>query len=663
MPDLTTAPMPKAAIYARVSSEEQREGQTIDSQIAELERFAREKSWAVAGIYKDEGWSGALLSRPALDSLRDDAAGKRFDLVLLNDVDRLARDVAHLGIVKRDLERSGVRVVFRKLPSDESPTYNLMVNVLGSFAEFEREMIADRTRRGRRHKVEVRQQYLGTIASFGYRYVPKNKASGQDGYLAVVPEEAAIVRQIYEWVDKDSLSANQVVARLNRVSARARKGGRWAKSTVLRILRNEMYAGVWYYNKRYSSEPLKPSSRSRYRRSLKNSNRLRKRAEWLPVVLPDELRIVSRDLWQRVQQQLTKNITFSPRNAKHSYLLRGMVRCGGCGAAFTGDPNHGRFYYRCLNRCKKMPMVREECLDETVWSAVTDAVLDPRIILDQVANLIDRQDKEDRISSIEARSVEKALATVRHEESRLLEAYRTGIISPAQLGSELEQLKKRQNALEVREGSLRKLVAGRNGGSDARRTIEDYCRNASERIKTFNESERQRFLRLLVDNVIFEGTQVRIRAVIPLDNSGKPITAEVEQTPESEQAGWNRNATTVIDFYGRNSVERQYSEYGIFEREKFIGHLNFELFAKLPEKPFSILSDEGLELVRLLKQKWGDPTLQELCAQVREERGIQVSVTHMSRALKRLGLSPARRGPRRSAQATWAVRWSDSIAA
>src|SRR5205823_927304 len=160
MPETAEAVL-RLAIYARVSSEEQREGQTIDSQIAELERFAREKGWALAGVYKDEGWSGALLSRPALDRLRDDAARKLCDLVLLNDVDRLARDVAHLGIVKRDLERSGVRVVFRKLPSDESPTYNLMVNVLGSFAEFEREMIIDRTRRGRRHKVEVRQQFLG----------------------------------------------------------------------------------------------------------------------------------------------------------------------------------------------------------------------------------------------------------------------------------------------------------------------------------------------------------------------------------------------------------------------------------------------------------------------------------------------------------------------
>ena len=83
----------RIAIYARVSTEEQREGQTIDSQVAELERFCREKVWLITGIYKDEGWSGGVMERPELDRLRDDAQKAVFDAVLINDVDRLARDV------------------------------------------------------------------------------------------------------------------------------------------------------------------------------------------------------------------------------------------------------------------------------------------------------------------------------------------------------------------------------------------------------------------------------------------------------------------------------------------------------------------------------------------------------------------------------------------
>src|SRR6266404_3146601 len=116
MPEIAVA-VQRLAIYARVSTDEQREGQTIDSQIAELERFAREKTWPIAGVYKDDGWSGGVMERPELDRLRDDARKGVFDVVLINDVDRLARDMAHLGVIKRDLERQGVKVMFRKLPS------------------------------------------------------------------------------------------------------------------------------------------------------------------------------------------------------------------------------------------------------------------------------------------------------------------------------------------------------------------------------------------------------------------------------------------------------------------------------------------------------------------------------------------------------------------
>src|SRR5438874_2336625 len=99
MPEIAEA-VHRLAIYARVSTEEQREGQNIDSRISELERFAREKAWPIVGTYKDDGWSGGVMERPELDHLRDNARKGLFDAVLINDVDRLARDVAHLGVIK-----------------------------------------------------------------------------------------------------------------------------------------------------------------------------------------------------------------------------------------------------------------------------------------------------------------------------------------------------------------------------------------------------------------------------------------------------------------------------------------------------------------------------------------------------------------------------------
>src|ERR1035441_6252194 len=367
MAEIITEAGLRLAIYARVSTEEQREGQNIDSQVAELERFSREKGWPITGIYKDEGWSGGIMERPELDRLRDDAQKGVFEAVLINDVDRLARDVAHLGVIKRDLERRGIKVIFRKLPTDTSPTSNLMVNILGSFAEFERELISDRTRRGRRHKVEVRKQYLGSNTAYGYRYIPKDRAAGKEGILEVVPEEASVVRQMFEWVDRDGLSARRVLNRLDELRIQPRKkAASWGKSSVLRILHSEMYAGVWHYNKFQGCEPRNPTASPRYRKRTKCSTRQRTKSEWLPLALPESLQIVPRERWERVQRQLERNIMFSPRNEKHAYLLKGLVRCGACGARYVGDPCHGKFYYRCIARCKKLPSISETKLGNLV---------------------------------------------------------------------------------------------------------------------------------------------------------------------------------------------------------------------------------------------------------------------------------------------------------
>jgi site-specific DNA recombinase len=600
----------KVAIYARVSTEEQREGQTIDSQIAELETFARERKWSVVDIYKDEGWSGSLLARPALDRLRDDAAAGKFSLVLLNDVDRLARDVSHFGVLKRFLERCGVEIVFRKIPSGQSPTNNLMVNILASFAEFEREMIADRTRRGRRHKVEVRQQFLGSKAPYGYRYTPKDKVTGTEGRLQIAEEEACVVKQMYGWVDQERLSARRVAARLNESGIRPRNGRTWAKSTVLRILRSEVYAGTWYYCKHYSCEPLRPSSNKAYRKSEKSSTRLRSRDEWLPVVLPSTLRIIDRNLWDRVQAQLTRNISFAPRNTKHLYLLRGLVRCGGCRGTYVGDPNHGRFYYRCHRRCKDRPTIREEELDKIVWTEIARALLNPSIVIDQMENLRRKSTHQAKGISDERSVIDLALKQVSTEESRILGAYRLGKLSPIQLGKELEALNTRKISLTLRKEDINQSKI--EAFPDVGRTVHQYCAEISQRLNSFNEQERQQLLRLLIDTITVEENQVRIRAVIPI----------------TESPGPDRTWTTAIAQRGRNSVSR----------ERRVSFLKFELTPRLPSKPFSVMSPPGLALLRRLTGKPQRTTLRELQAKVERERGLRISVSSLSRAINRLRL-------------------------
>jgi len=527
MPEIAEA-VQRLAIYARVSTEEQREGQTIDSQVTELERFSREKIWPIVGVYKDDGWSGGMMDRPELDHLRDDARKGLFDAVLINDVDRLARDVTHLGVIKRDLERHGIRVLFRKLPSDKSPTSNLMVNILGSFAEFERELIADRTRRGRRHKIEVRKQYLGSNTAYGYRYIPIDRVSGKEGLLEIQPAEAKVVQQMFEWVDREGLSARRVLNRLNEMQLPPRKGaGQWAKSSVLRILHCETYAGTWHYNKFQSYEPLTLSASARYRRRAKSSLRQRPKSEWLPLELPDSLRIVPRDRWERVQRQLQQNIAFSPRNEKHQYLLKGLVQCDGCGARFVGDPCHGRFYYRCIKRCRRTPSISEHILNDAVKGAMRNVLLNPAIILDPLRKLNEAEAHETSQRENTAHTVGRESKRLDAEEQRILDAYRTGMISPSQLAGQLEKLKAQRATIDLQRIELESAASV--PPEQAEKSVTEYCAEAAANIGSFTADEWKDLLRTVVQSVIFNGAGIVLRGRIPISDSGDsyaPVTTQ-----------------------------------------------------------------------------------------------------------------------------------------
>ena len=517
----TTQTGQRVALYARVSGEEQKQGHNIDSQIAELKQFASQREWPIIEVYTDEAWSGAALARPALDRLRDDAGKKRFDVVLINDVDRLARDVTHLGVIKRDLERAGVQVIFRKIPSEASPTHNLLVNILGSFAEFERELILDRTRRGRRHKVETRQEFLGCIPPYGYRYTPGRKPD-REGKLTVNPEEAANVRQMFNWDDAQEMSARDVVERLGCEGNRPRKGAAsWGKSSVLRILRSSVYAGTWHYNKHQLSYPryITPESESR---AKKSSNRLRAKEDWIPVVLPDSLKIISPEQWQRAQEQLDRNRCFSPRNSHHEYLLSGLVRCGGCGASYVGNPSHGFFQYRCMKRCKRLPIITDWMLESSVWDALERALNEPAILAKAIGEM-----KQPVVSATnEGVQFDAALDSVAREEKRVVEAYRLSILTPDQLAHELELIAGRRKLLEKQKRDLAQYL---QPALPVTASVDDYCRQIRDRLSNLTFETKRSIVRLLVRKIVFEGDQVRISGVIRLpDRNGNSAKLPID---------------------------------------------------------------------------------------------------------------------------------------
>jgi DNA invertase Pin-like site-specific DNA recombinase len=144
----------RIALYARVSTQRQNQMQTIEQQLERLQEHVQQHGWECqeAWVFRDDGHSGASLKRPGLDRLRDQASQAQFDRVLITAPDRLARKYVHQMLLIEELEKHGCLVEFVERPMSQDPHDQLLLQIRGAVAEYERNLIADRMRRGRLQK-------------------------------------------------------------------------------------------------------------------------------------------------------------------------------------------------------------------------------------------------------------------------------------------------------------------------------------------------------------------------------------------------------------------------------------------------------------------------------------------------------------------------------
>src|SRR2546430_10350961 len=239
-----------AAIYARVSSDRQKENHTIASQTAALIEYAQTHEYSVPPewIFQDEGYSGAVLARPGLEALRDLAAEGQIAAALIYSPDRLSRKYAYQVLLSEELSRCGVELIFLKSPTGATPEDQLLVQFQGMIAEYERAQIAERSRRGKRHKAQQGVINVLSGAPYGYRYVRKTETSA--AYYEVIEAEAQVVRLVFETYTQQGLSINAIARMLNQrqIPTRTAKT-HWERSTVWAILRNPAYQGKACYGK------------------------------------------------------------------------------------------------------------------------------------------------------------------------------------------------------------------------------------------------------------------------------------------------------------------------------------------------------------------------------------------------------------------------------
>src|SRR5919108_4223705 len=189
----------RVAAYARVSTDRQQQAQTIEQQVELLRAYVRRQpEWVLADehIFRDDGYSGARLQRPGLDALRDQVARAAFDVVVITAPDRLARHFVHQMVVLDEWERAGIEVVFIDRPPSRDPHEQLVTQIRGAVAEYERTLIADRMRRGRLAKLRA-GQLLPWTSQVPYGYRVHAERPRDPALVTIEPYEASIVQQIF----------------------------------------------------------------------------------------------------------------------------------------------------------------------------------------------------------------------------------------------------------------------------------------------------------------------------------------------------------------------------------------------------------------------------------------------------------------------------------
>jgi len=311
----------RAAIYARVSTANQAQAQTIEQQLARLQAHIGAQDWTLAPehVFRDDGRSGADLHRPGLDHLRDAARHGEFDCVLITEPDRLARNFVQQLIVLDELERGGCRVAFLDRPMGQDPHDRLLLQIRGAVAEYERTLIADRMRRGRQQQYRADVRIPWTRPPYGYRLGvdrPRDPAA-----VWVDAGEAAVVRAIFAYSSEERTSLGGLAKHLQAQGIPTPRGKRlWGLATLRGILRQPAYTGQRYAG-RFRSRP------ARVRRSATHPlgrphDALTElpQEEWIAVAAIPA--IVGEEAFAMAQRKLAQNQRFAARNNTALGLIR-----------------------------------------------------------------------------------------------------------------------------------------------------------------------------------------------------------------------------------------------------------------------------------------------------------------------------------------------------
>jgi site-specific DNA recombinase len=515
------------AVYARVSTTRQAQAQTIEQQLDRLRAAVADRGWTLdeQHVYRDDGYSGAKLGRPGLDCLRDQAALAEVDLVLVTAPDRLARNYVHQVLLIEELGRHGCRVEFLDRPMSQDPHDQLLLQIRGAVAEYERTLIAERMRRGRQARLRAGTLLPWTTPPFGYRLDPERPRDAAG--VRVEPGEAVLVAQLFDWYLEPQATVYRLAKRLTGLGVATPMGKPcWNAASVRGILRNPAYKGRALTN-RTRVAPARRRKSALLPVGPGQSHAPRPQEDWIAVPVPQ---IVSEETFARVQAKLDTNQQTAARNTRHEYLLRALVSCGVCRLSCTVRRTQAGYrYYLCRGRTDALRVAQgqrcsaryipAEQLDELVWADLCALLADPA----QVAGALERARGGAWLpQELQARqqTICQALGQLERQQQRLLDAYLAEVVELAELERKRQALDRRRATLLAQQHQLDAVAEQRLELRAVADGIEAFCQTVRAGLATATFAQRRLLVELLIDRVVITDGEVEIRYVLPTSPDG-----------------------------------------------------------------------------------------------------------------------------------------------
>ena len=490
--------IPKAVLYARFSSDNQRE-ESIEAQLRAIHEYCERKGIVITHEYCDRARSATTDDRPEFLQMISDAKNGEFDFVIVHKLDRFSRNRYDSAHYKKELKKAGVSVLSVLENLDDSPESIILESVLEGMSEYYSKNLAREVMKGMRESA-LQCRALGGKPPYGYKVNPVTHT------YEINESEAEAIKLIYNRV-VEGVGYTEIITELNRLGYKTGAGKPFGKNSITEILRNEKYMGIYIFNRTISKNPYG-----------KRNNHMSKEHDDMIRIPGGMPAIIDELTFNRVAEIIKSRSRAAPaRNAKEHYMLTGKIFCGVCRAAYVGNRQFaGRsklklVTYRCSNKnnhgdfhCTNKS-VNQLYIENFVFKEVDKLVFNPERIPQLIKTYYESSgdligDTENKLKLLKSnlKSVQSKLENI------------VGVISQtgsATLLSTLDKLEGERSALELQiKDEESRLTANR---LDEKEIVAAY-RQAEKMFLDGSLPERKQLLNLYIHRIIVFPEQVEI---------------------------------------------------------------------------------------------------------------------------------------------------------